>query len=66
MRILFIQLLVPVACYFLGVFVGMKVEQRICLDDFDKIVKDRVAKKLAEDDCIQHVGYTMEQCGYDK
>ena len=55
MRIFFMQLLLPIATYFIGVIVGVLIILK----------KDRKSKRI-EDDCIQHVGYTMEQCGYDK
>ena len=66
MTILLWHILLPVATYFIGVVIGMKIEQKRCLDDFDELVKQRIVKHRIEDDSIQHVGYTPEQMGYDK
>ena len=54
MRILFMQLLLPIACYFIGVAVGKRIGAV-------KITQTNIG-----DDSIQHVGYTPEQMGYDK
>jgi len=57
MAILFLQLALPLACYFIGLFIGMKYEK-------SKIELDEI---LAEEAVpISHVGYTMEQLGYEK
>ena len=53
MRIIFIQLIVPIVCYFIGVFVGKRTNT----------VK---INQIGSDVEIQHVSYTPEQLGYDK
>lgn len=56
MRILFIQLLLPIVCYFIGVAVGRRTQSA------------KVSQNAVGDDVVQisHVGYTREQMGYDK
>ena len=56
MRILFIQLLLPIVCYFIGVAVGRRTKSA------------NVSQNAIGDDVVQisHVGYTSEQMGYDK
>ena len=46
-------------CYFLGIFVGFLVFRPKCNE-----CKEVFIDVSYED--IQHVGYTKEQCGYDK
>ena len=57
MRIILLQIALPLACYFIGLFIGIKYEK-------SKVELDEI---LTEESVpIQHVGYTMEQMGYDK
>ena len=50
---------VSVLCYFLGIAVGLKINKQHC-EDCKEIFID------VSDEEIQHVGYSQEQCGYDK
>ena len=54
MTILFWHIVLPIATYFIGIIIGALIILK----------KDK--RKTAEDDSIQHVGYTPEQMGYDK
>ena len=56
MRILFMQLFLPIVTYFIGVLIGALIILR----------KEKKPNSSYEDDSIQHVGYTPEQMGYDK
>ena len=56
MRTIIMQFVLPIACYFIGVYIG---DRR----GFDR-AWDIISQALSED--IQHVGYTPEQMGYDK
>lgn len=64
MRTLFIQLLLPIATYFIGVFVGVFVGKKIVEKNTVVVVENTGV----EEDVVQiaHVGYTPEQMGYDK
>ena len=74
MRIIFIQLIVPVICYFIGVAVGEKTENNKwkkiyprCLEPLTEKEKAKITKgKWPEPVEISHVGYTPSQMGYDK
>lgn len=62
MKIILIQVLLPLATYFIGVFIGMRYRARF--GTYEEFV--RFKDELVDDEEIQHVGYTAEQCGYDK
>lgn len=65
MKIIFSQLVVPIICYFIGIVVGiligLKDSKRHC-EECEKVFIDVSPEEIE----IQHVGYTPEQCGYDK
>lgn len=57
MRVFFIQLILPLATYVIGVFIGRW-----------SILKQLIKKeqKDFDEELISHVGYTYEQMGLDK
>ena len=52
------QLALPMCCFAIGVMCGRRSVK----------YKDAIISECADDidECIQHVGYTPEQCGRDK
>ena len=61
MKVILIQVLLPLATYFIGVFIGRRSVLK-----YIYVLEDDDQAELTEQDEIQHVGYTPEQCGYDK
>ena len=59
MKIYFIIIATGIACYFVGILIGRKTAKCKC-DQCREVFID------VDQDEIQHVGYTPEQCGYDK
>ena len=67
MKIILIQVLLPLATYFIGVLIGMRYMKK----DYDAFIDELLFREDIQDDLtdqeeIQHVGYTAEQLGYDK
>ena len=63
MKIYFIMIALGIGCYIVGLIVGLLLGSRIfkdCCAECKEIFID------VDQDDIQHVGYTQEQCGYDK
>ena len=74
MRILLMQLVLPVVCYFIGVAVGKKTENTKWEKVYPRCLRPITEKekaillggKWSEPIEINHVSYTQEQLGYDK
>ena len=71
MKVVIIQVLLPLATYFIGVMIGMRIMYRRFIDKDGTlwIPEEYLTESpddLVDDEEIQHVGYTAEQCGYDK
>ena len=71
MKIVLIQVLLPLATYFIGVLIGMRVMYRRFIDKNGTLwIPEEYLQgnynDLVDPEEIQHVGYTAEQCGYDK
>ena len=60
-----VQLLVTIAAYFTGLFVGIKITNDYYKDG-DYIDADYEPADPFDDDLISHVGYNEEQCGRTK
>lgn len=65
MKIVFFQLIVPIICYFIGIGIGIMIGLRIAKRHCEEC-KEVFIDVSPEEIEIQHVGYTPEQCGYDK
>ena len=71
MRIIFTQIVLPIICYFIGVYIGDRRGFNRAWDTIseavEKELKDYRDEKLGvKNEEIQHVEYTPEQMGYDK
>ena len=60
-----IQIIVTIAAYFAGLYVGAKITNDY-YKDHDYIDANYEPADLFDDDLISHVGYNDEQCGYTK
>lgn len=56
------NLVLPILCYIIGVICG----QRSVIYASDIAAEAESEPIEIDDDCINHVGYTPEQMGYDK
>ena len=61
MKIIFIQLILPLATYFIGVLIG----RRSAFKSFENY-QEPVIEDIVDPEEIQHVGYTLDQMGFDK
>lgn len=67
MKIILIQVLLPLATYFIGVIIGVKMGMRYMQKDYEEYIdKLFYLEDLADPEDLQHVGYSEAECGYDK
>lgn len=61
MKIILIQVLLPIVTYFIGVMIGRRsvFEKLYWLEEDGQI-------ELVDPEDLQHVGYSQSECGYDK
>ena len=77
MKIILIQVLLPLATYAIGVLIGIRTGTKHAYKHIMMIIQNAMESdedpwnyktlcELVDQEEIQHVGYTPEQCGYDK
>ena len=61
MKVILIQVLLPLVTYFIGVIIGRR---SVFLKIYQLEADDEL--ELVEPEDLQHVGYSEAECGYDK
>ncbi len=76
MKIILIQVLLPLATYAIGILIGIRIGMKYAFKRVMMIIQ-QVAEsddnldfsqlaELVDPEDLQHVGYSESECGYDK